>query len=429
MASGDQHARDAARKVARASYGKLVAYLAKHTRDVAAAEDALSEAFAAALADWPLKGVPERPEAWLVTVARRRHIDAVRRRSNGAAGSGQLLLLAEEFAEMNATPSQIPDQRLELMFACAHPAIDEAVRSPLILQAVLGMNADEIASAFLVSPAAMGQRLARAKAKIKLAGIPFRVPERAELAERLDAVLEAVYAAYAKGWKEPLLVENSIADEAIWLGRVIVGLLPDAAEALGLLALMLFLQSRRAARRGIAGEFVPLSEQDMALWHAGMIEEAESLLARAAGLAVIGRYQLEAAIQSVHAARRQTNVTDWQAILELYDGLVPLTGSMVIALNRAIALAEISGAQAGLAALDAANAEQQFAQFQPYWATRAELLSRLQSQDAAVAAYDLAIGLETDPAQRLFLLGKRDASSSASNLHGPVAFPRPKGQT
>ena len=208
----------AAQKVARASYGKLIAYLAKQTRDVAGAEDALSEAFASALVDWPNKGVPENPEAWLMAVAKRKIIDASRRKRSGEASTDHLQLMAEELEAMASQERHIPDERLALMFACAHPAIDPSIRSPLILQTVLGLDAVDIGSAFLVSPAAMGQRLARAKNKIKVAGIPFRVPERAELGERLDAVLEAIYAAYTKGWNDPANVQNNLAEEAIWLG-------------------------------------------------------------------------------------------------------------------------------------------------------------------------------------------------------------------
>ena len=229
----DDTARAAAEAVARASYGKLLAFLAARTRDVAAAEDALSDAFAAALADWPASGVPERPEAWLMTVAQRKLIDATRRQRSRADATGHLQLVADEMAELvnaAAATAQIPDERLALMFACAHPAIDPAIRAPLILQTVLGFDAATIASAFLISPASMGQRLVRAKVKIRQAGIPFRVPERGDLRERLDAVLEAIYAAFAEGWSDPAGTEvrrRNLADEVIWLGRLVASLLTD----------------------------------------------------------------------------------------------------------------------------------------------------------------------------------------------------------
>jgi len=269
---GDPQARDDARKtadaVARRSYGKLVAFLASRTRDVAAAEDALSEAFASALADWPLKGCPTNPEAWLLTVARRKVIDMYRgRRSHELAGE-QLRILAEGL-DAAATDAKIPDQRLALMFACGHPAIDAAVRAPLILQVVLGLDAKKIASAFLTSPAAMGKRLGRAKDKIRQAGIPFSVPEREELAGRLDTVLDAIYAAFAEGWTDAGgsdVAHRDLTEEVMFLARLVTELLPSEPEALGLLALMLHAESRRHARRNLHGDYVPLAEQDPALW-------------------------------------------------------------------------------------------------------------------------------------------------------------------
>jgi RNA polymerase sigma-70 factor, ECF subfamily len=404
-----QLAHEATQKVARASYGKLIAYLAKQTRDVAGAEDALSEAFAAALVDWPNKGVPDNPEAWLMAVAKRKIIDASRRRRSDEASTDHLQLMAEELEVMASQERHITDERLALMFACAHPAIDPNIRSPLILQTVLGLDAADIGSAFLVTPAAMGQRLARAKNKIKVAGIPFRVPEHAELGERLDAVLEAIYAAYTKGWNDPANVQNNLAEEAIWLGQLIVGLMPDEAEALGLLALMLFLQSRRVARRGVSGEFVPLAEQDPSLWNSEMIADAEGHLLRAGELNAIGRYQLEAAIQSAHAARRVTGATDWEAIVMLYTGLHKLTSSPVVAINLAVAIAEVGGSEAGLAALPDLAENAELMEFQPYWAARADLLSRAGLVADASEAYSMAIGLESDPTVRNFLLAKRGA--------------------
>ena len=414
VADGDQLAHEAARSVARTSYGKLIAFLAKQTRDLAGAEDALSEAFAAALVDWPRKGVPTNPEAWLMAVAKRKIIDSVRRVQSNEAASDHLQLLAEELEAVTSQEKHIPDERLALMFACAHPAIDPGIRSPLILQTVLGLDAADIGSAFLVTPAAMGQRLARAKNKIKVAGIPFRVPERAGLGERLDAVLEAIYAAYTKGWNDPSNSQNNLAEEAIWLGRLIVELLSREAEALGLLALMLFLQSRREARRDAHGEFVPLVDQDTYLWDSELINDAEGLLLRASGLGVVGRYQLEAAIQSAHAARRVTGSTDWQAIMQLYQGLSKIMPSPVVAINLAVAIAEVEGPDAGLAALPALYENSELVQFQPYWAARAALLSRAGLIQDAFEAYGMAIGLESDPAVRNFLLAKRDGLPKAN---------------
>jgi RNA polymerase sigma-70 factor (ECF subfamily) len=395
----------AAETAARNSYGKLIAFLAARTRDVAGAEDALSEAFAAALAEWPRGGVPRSPEAWLLTVARRRMVDAVRLRLRGDAASEQLQLLGE-LREGDDDETSVPDRRLGLLFACAHPGIERDVRAPLMLQVVLGFDAATIASAFLVAPATMGQRLSRAKAKIRQAGIPFEVPGRAAWSQRLDAVLEAIYAAYAEGWSDPLGTDahrRNLADEAIWLSRLVASLLPDDGEALGLLALMLHAHARRLARRSATGEYVPLAEQDPALWDAGLVDEAEALLWRANRCDGVGRYWLEAAVQSAHAVRRRTGSSDWAAIEQLYAALCSVTGSPVAALNHAVALARTRGATAGLAALDALAADPRLRDYQPYWAARAELLARCGEAGAAAEAYRRAIGLESDPAVRRFL--------------------------
>jgi RNA polymerase sigma-70 factor (ECF subfamily) len=408
----DGDAARAAEAAARRSYGKLVAYLAAGTRDVAAAEDALADAFASALADWPRNGVPDNPEAWLLTAARRRAIDAVRRRQSAAMGEEHLTLMAEELEEAAANPAEIPDRRLALMFACAHPAIEPAIRAPLILQCVLGFDAVAIGSAFLVAPAAIGQRLVRAKTKIRAAGIPFRVPEREALAPRLEAVVDAIYAVFAEGWSDPAGADpkrRDLSGEALWLGRLVAALLPDQAEALGLLALMQHADARRGARRDAAGNYVPLAEQATELWDHAAIGEADALLLRAKSFGVIGRYQLEAAVQSAHAARRHRGQSDWPAIVMLYDGLLALTGSPVVAVNRAVALAEVQGAAAGLAALDAIGEDKRIAEYQPYWAARASLLARLGDREGADNAYTLAIGLESDPALRRFLQKQRAA--------------------
>ena len=406
LASDAPDAPRAAEAAARRSYGKLIAFLAARTHDVAGAEDALSEAFAAALADWPLHGVPRTPEAWLLTVARRKRVDALRRQRRDEAVAEQLLWLDQLTADASEE-SVLPDRRLGLLFACAHPGIDRGVRAPLMLQAVLGFDAATIASAFLVAPAAMGQRLARAKAKIRHAGIGFEVPEdTAALRERLDAVLDAIYAAYAEGWSDPQGADarrRNLADEAIWLGRLTASLLPEEGEALGLLALMLHAHARRHARRSAAGDYVPLGRQDPARWDAPMIDEAEALLSRANRCDGVGRYRLEAAVQSAHAVRRHRAEADWPAIERLYDALCALTGSPVALLNRAVALAESRGAAEGLAALDALAGDARLADYQPYWAARADLLARSGAFDAAAQAYRQAIGLERDPAVRQFL--------------------------
>ena len=410
----------AAEAAARRSYGKLVAFLASRTRDVAAAEDALSAAFESALRGWPTHGVPVNPEAWLMTAARRSLIDAARRRKTRDDAVVDLLLIADTSTDPRADDgndahSTIPDDRLLLMFACAHPAIERSVRAPLMLQTILGFDAATIASAFLVAPSAMGQRLVRAKAKITQAGIPFRLPDHDDIAERLDTVLEAIYTAFTEGWSDPAGTETrhrNLTDEGIWLGRLIVLLLPDEPEALGLLALMLHAQARRAARRDAQGGYVPLAEQNPALWNAVLIDEAEALLLRASAMGTsgsTGRYQLEAAVQSAHVIRRATGHADWPAIARLYDALAALTGSPVVEINRAVAVAETRGAAAGLAVLDAVADDPRLADYQPYWAARAGLLAGTGATADADAAYAQAIGLEADPAVRRFLQQRREA--------------------
>jgi RNA polymerase sigma-70 factor (ECF subfamily) len=402
--------RQTAEAVARRSYGKLVAYLAARTHDMAAAEDALSEAFAAALSSWPVSGCPSNPEAWLMTVARRKVIDSVRR-LHGEAQIGELELLAEELTAATVD-AEIPDRRLALMFACAHPAIEAAIRAPLMLQVVLGLDAKAIASAFLTSPATMGKRLVRAKEKIRQAGIPFRVPEREELGERLGAVLNAIYAAFTDGWSDAVGTDaerRDLTGEALYLARLVTELLSDEPEAMGLLALMLYAEARRPARRTANGEFVPLAEQDASLWDERMMAEAETLLRRASALSVLGRYQLEAALQSAHVFRCRTGQNNWSDVVRLYDMLFALTGSPVVAINRALAIAELHGSETALAAMpDIAN-DTRLAEYQPYWAARAELLARSKSNDNARRAYAMAIGLERDPAVRRFLQRRQSA--------------------
>jgi RNA polymerase sigma-70 factor (ECF subfamily) len=409
---GGRDAHETAENVARRSYGKLVAFLAASTGDVARAEDALSEAFAAALADWPVHGMPSNPEGWLMAVAKRKNIDMVRRRKSAEAAADHLKLLTEELEDRPQTNAEIPDARLALMFACAHPAIDPAIRAPLILQTLLGFDAATIASAFLVSPAAMGQRLTRAKQKIKEAAIPFKVPERHHLPERLDAVLAAIYAAFAEGWSDSAGAEidrRNLSLEALFLGRLAVSLLPDEPEALGLMALMLHCDARRAARRGTNGEYIPLAEQDPAQWDLQAIDEAEALLLLASRMEAPGRYQLEAAVQSAHAVKRYAGRSDWAAIAKIYDALSAISASPVVAINRAVALAETQGPEAGIEALDALADDERLMQYQPYWAACADLLARTGKLNAANEAYEQAIGLERDPAVREFLQRRQAA--------------------
>jgi RNA polymerase sigma-70 factor (ECF subfamily) len=395
--------------VARSSYGRLLAYLSAETRDVAGAEDALAEALLAALDTWPKDGVPQRPEAWLLTAARHRLIDQARRTRVRAEHAETLARLAAETPSATSGDDAFPDRRAELLFVCAHPAIDVALRTPLMLQTVLGLDAARIAQAFLVAPAAMGQRLVRAKRKIREAGIPFEVPPDAELADRLDAVLEAIYAAFGLGCDDSAGADardRDLVDEAIWLARVVRQRMPDEPEVRGLLALMLFCDARRSTRRAPDGRNVPLSEQDPADWSIAAIREAETELAAAARLGRIGRFQIEAAIQSVHVERAQSGRTDWDAIVVFYEHLLRLAPTIGALVARAAAAAETRGPGAALALLDDIDAAA-VTSYQPYWAVRADVLRRLGRATETVAAYDRAIGLAEDPAIRRFLIERR----------------------
>ncbi|MDQ2841738.1 MAG: RNA polymerase subunit sigma-70 [Acidobacteriota bacterium] len=395
-------------RVARESYGRLVAYLSSHTRDVAGAEDALSEALIAALTAWQQNGVPQNPEAWLLTTARHSLIDFMRHRQVVLAGEPTLLLLRENPTEAPLA-TKFPDERLKLLFVCAHPAIDPAMHTPLMLQTVLGLDAARIAGAFLISPKTMGQRLVRAKTKIRDGGIQFEIPQDHELAQRLDAVLEAIYAAFGIGWDDMAGADQrgrDLAEEAVWLARVLLQLMPDQAEVRGLLALMLHCEARRAARRGPKGQYVPLSAQDPKQWSRPLMEEAERHLADASKRGCIGRFQLEAAIQSVHAERARSGLTDWPAIALFYERLIRISPALGTRTGYAAAIAEANGPEAGLAVLNAIELDL-VCSYQPYWAVRAHLLQRLGKIPEASEANDRAIGLAEDPAVREFLLQRR----------------------
>jgi RNA polymerase sigma-70 factor (ECF subfamily) len=400
-------ASEAAERAARTSFGRLLAYLAAGARDIAAAEDALSEAFASALRVWPVKGVPDNPDAWLLTAARRNILN-MRRHANVRDSAMAEIERRYEAAAAAAGEDELPDERLKLLFVCAHPAIDPAVRTPLMLQTVMGLSAERIGGAFLSAPAAMGQRLSRAKAKIRLAGLPFETPGRSDMPERLEAVLDAIYAAFGVGWDDMHGADAQgagLTAEAIFLAELLVQLMPQEPEAKGLLALMLHCEARRPARRDAEGRFVALDRQDSRLWSRDQVVRAEGLLVEASRAGVYGRYQCEAAIQSVHSQRAVTGAPNHQALLMLYDLLASRSPTVGVMVARAAAMVQAGEPGGALAALDQLAAEAQVDGYQPYWATRAHALAAAGLGDEARQAFTRAAGLATDPAVRAYLLG------------------------
>ncbi|MBL8377715.1 MAG: RNA polymerase subunit sigma-70 [Burkholderiales bacterium] len=389
----------AALAAARASYGRLLAWLAWQWRDVAAAEDALAEAFAAALEHWPMQGVPASPEGWLVTAARRQLLMAARRRRL-AEDPAFTALFPDAEAPAEDAPS-IPDARLRLMLVCAHPAIDPSVHCALMLQVVLGVDAARIAGAWLISPEAMTKRLTRAKAKIREARIRFEVPDGADLEERVQSVLEAIYGAFTLDWgRAPEDAAGDLSDEAVYLAELVVAHLPDHAEANGLLALLWLAESRRAARTGSAGEFIPLDRQDPKRWDAALIDQANARLAHAATRQSPGPFQIEAAIQAAHAARAHTGVTPWADIVRLYERLLACAPNVGARIGHAIATAKAGNDPAtGLALLHAIDSSAVI-NHQPWWAAQGYLYERVGSTDRALDAYRRALELTNAPELR-----------------------------
>lgn len=392
-------------QVARDSYSRLLAYLVVQWRDVAGAEDALGEAFLSALTTWQCMGVPDKPEAWLLTVARRQMVDWSRR-SRVHDKAIELLSRTEQMVQQDVNIGiEFPDERLKLMFMCAHPAIDTRIHAPLMLQIVMGLDAERIGSAFLIRPSTMGQRLSRAKAKIRDARIAFEIPDAHELPTRVASVLEAVYAAYGSGWEDFTPSgphRQGLTKEAIYLGQLLSQLMPEDPEVHGLLALMLHCEARSAARRTATRQYVPLSEQNVKLWSLDLIQDAEHHLGLAARAGAIGRFQLEAAIQSAHAERLWTGRTQWEGIALLYEGLVHVAPTIGALVGRAAAVAEARGADKGLELLENIPTES-VKNYQPFWALTAHLSKRMKRYEEASAAYSRAIGLCVDPFIREFL--------------------------
>ena len=401
MPTGDE--RDRIGAVFRAESGRVLATLVRLLGSIDAAEEAVQDAFTVAVERWPVTGVPPNPGGWITTTARNRAIDRIRRESTREARSREAVRLGTNDDPAEAV-GPVRDDQLRLIFTCCHPALARTAQVALTLRLLGGLETIEIARAFLVPEATMAQRIVRAKGKIRDAGIPYRVPDAADLPERLRSVLAVVYLVFNEGHTASSgteLVRADLCDEAIRLARLLAELLPDEPEVLGLLALVLLVDARRAARTSADGSFVPLAEQDRTRWDRELIEEGQAIVRRCVGIGRPGPYQLQAAIQAVHDDALTSRVTDWGVVLTLYDQLLALQPTPIVALNRAVALAEVDGPDVALAALD--ELELGLGQYHLFHAVRGDLLGRTGRLDEASAAFERAAQLTANEAERAWL--------------------------